>query len=321
MKTLFLFLGLVAAVALSSFQAARADVYPSKPITLIVPYAPGSGMDAMSRLIAQELGGRLKQTILIDNKAGANGTIGTAALMRATPDGYTLGMGNSGTLASSTVLMKAVPYDPVSHFTPIGQIGRFIFMLTVNSTVPANTLGELVAYSKSNPGALSYAIANNVGMAVMELLKASHGLQVTAVPYRSMPQAVTDMIVGRVSVLVVDRGPILPHLQSKAVRALMLTNAERSRLQPEVPSAREAGTDIDLISWVAMFAPAGTPTPIVGKVSEELRKVVDDAKMRDRLADAGFETISSSPEKVAQVLKDDLASWRKLAKEVGIEPQ
>ena len=132
--------GLLMTGAVMTGMAAKADVYPSKPITLIVPYAAGSGMDAMSRIIAQELGERLKQTLLIDNKAGANGTLGSAALVRAVPDGYTLGMGNSGTHASSPNLMKSVPYDPVKNFAPIGLIGSFIFMLTVHSSVPATSL-------------------------------------------------------------------------------------------------------------------------------------------------------------------------------------
>ena len=289
-----------------------------KPITLIVPYAPGSGMDAMSRVIAQELGTRLKQTILIDNRAGAGGTLGTAALTRAAPDGYTLGMGNSGTHGSSPYLLKSVTYDPIKQFDPIGRIGSFIFMLTVNSALPAKTLQELIDYSKAHPGQVTYAIANSVGMAVMELLKASHGLNVTPVPYRSMPQAVTDLIANRVSALVVDRGPILPHLQAGTVRALMLTNAERSRLQPDIPSAKEAGSDINLISWVAMFAPAGTPAGIINKVSAELRQVVDDPQMRDRLAAAGFETSSSTPETVAKVLKEDIERWQNLVKSAGI---
>jgi tripartite-type tricarboxylate transporter receptor subunit TctC len=311
---------LAALMALASVVA-HADEYPSKPITIIVPYAPGSGMDAMSRVIGQELGARLKQTVVIDNKAGANGTLGSAALTRAAPDGYTLGMGNSGTHASSPSLMKSVPYDPIKDFAPIGRIGSFIFMLTVNSSVPANTLQELVAYSKANPGKLSYAVANSVGMAVLELLKASHGLDVTAVPYRSMPQAVTDLIAGRVSILVVDRGPILPHLQSHAVRALMLTGGQRSRLQPDVPSAREAGTDIDIVSWVALFAPAGTPSNAITRIGGELRAVVNDPKVRDLLAPAGFETGSSGPEDVSEVVKADIARWKKLVADAGIELQ
>ena len=300
---------------------AQTDSYPAKPVTVIVPYAPGSGMDSMSRLIGQELGERLKQTVLIDNKAGAGGTIGTAALSRAAPDGYTLGMGNSGTHASSPNLLKSVAYDPMTGFMPIGRIGSFIFMLTVNSSVPVNSLQELVDYSKANPGKLSYAVANSVGMAVMELLKASHGLDVTAVPYRSMPQAVTDLIAGRVSVLVVDRGPILPHLESKTARALMLTSSTRSRLQPDVPSTQEAGANINIISWVGLFAPAGTPGSVIAKVSGELRKVVDDPKVRDRLAPAGFETSSSSPDELSEVIKSDFARWKKLVADAGIERQ
>jgi tripartite-type tricarboxylate transporter receptor subunit TctC len=312
---------LLTAGAVMTAMAANADVYPSKPITLIVPYAAGSGMDAMSRVIAQGLGERLKQTFLIDNKAGANGTLGSAALVRATPDGYTLGMGNSGTHASSPNLMKSVPYDPVKNFIPIGRIGSFIFMLTVHSSVPVDSLQELIAYSKANPGKLSYAVANSVGLAVLELLKAKFGFNATAVPYRSMPQAVTDLIAGRVSLLIVDRGPILPHMQARTVKALMMTTAERNRLQPEVPSAREAGTDININSWVAMFAPAGTPNDVIQKVGAELRNVVEDPKIRERLIPAGFDTRSGGPDDVAKLIQSDFATWKRIMAETGIQPQ
>jgi len=312
---------LVVAVLTAAAPAAHAQDYPSKPITIIVPYAPGSGMDSMSRVIAQELSERLKQPVVIDNKPGANGTLGAAALTRAAPDGYTLGMGNAGTHSSSPNLMKSVPYDPLTQFAPIGRIGSFVFMLTINSSVPVKSVPELIAYSKANPGKLSYAVANSVGLAVLEILKHSAGFDVTAVPYRSMPQAVTDLIPGRVSILVVDRGPILPHLQSHAVRALMLTSGQRSRLQPDVPSAREAGTDIDIVSWVALFAPAAAPSNVIARVSGELRPVVNDPKVMDLLAPAGFETGSSDPEEVSEVVKADIARWKKLVADAGIELQ
>jgi tripartite-type tricarboxylate transporter receptor subunit TctC len=312
---------LVVAVLTAAAPAAHAQDYPSKPITIIVPYAPGSGMDSMSRVIAQELSERLKQPVVIDNKPGANGTLGAAALTRAAPDGYTLGMGNAGTHSSSPNLMKSVPYDPLTQFAPIGHIGSFVFMLTINSSVPVKSVPELIAYSKANPGKLSYAVANSVGLAVLEILKHSAGFDVTAVPYRSMPQAVTDLIPGRVSILVVDRGPILPHLESGAARALMVTTSERSRLQPDVPSSREAGSDININSWVALFAPAGTSSDIVNRVSAELRKVVEDPAVRDRLSPMGFETRSSSPAQVAETVKVDLALWKQIVKDAGIEPQ
>jgi putative tricarboxylic transport membrane protein len=312
---------LVVAALTAAMPAAHAQDYPSKPITIIVPYAPGSGMDSMSRVIAQELSERLKQPVVIDNKPGANGTLGAAALTRAAPDGYTLGMGNAGTHASSPNLMKSVPYDPLTQFAPIGRIGSFVFMLTINSSVPAKSVPELIAYSKANPGKLSYAVANSVGLAVLEILKHSSGFAVTAVPYRSMPQAVTDLIPGRVSILVVDRGPILPHIESGAARALMVTTAERSRLQPDVPSSREADSDIDINSWVALFAPAGTSGDIVNRVSAELRKVVEDPAVGDRLSPMGFETRSSSPAQVAETVKVDLALWKQIVKDAGIEPQ
>jgi tripartite-type tricarboxylate transporter receptor subunit TctC len=311
---------LAAAVAVAG-PVAHADVYPSKPISIIVPYAAGSGTDAMARIVAQELGERLKQTVLIDNRAGANGALGTAALMRADPDGYTLGVGNSGTHGSTPLLLKSVPYDPIRHFAPVGRLGSFVFMLTVNASVPVNTLHDLLAYSKAHPGKLLYAIANANGTAVMELLKSGYGFNVTAVPYRSMPQAVSDLIVGRVSILVVDRAPILPHLQSNAVRPLMLTSAERSRLQPDVPSAREAGTDIDLVSWVALFAPAGTPNNVIDRLSIELRKVVEDPRVRERLITAGFETKAGGHDDVAEMLKADTARWKKIIADAGLTPQ
>jgi putative tricarboxylic transport membrane protein len=313
--------GLVVAALAAAIPATHAQDYPSKPVTIIVPYAPGSGMDSMSRVIGQGLSERLKQPVLIDNKPGANGTLGAAALTRASPDGYTLGMGNAGTHSSSPNLMKTVPYDPLTQFAPIGSIGSFVFMLVINSSVPAKSVHELIAYSKASPGKLSYAVANSVGLAAMEMLKHSAGFNVTAVPYRSMPQAVTDLIAGRVSILVVDRGPILPHLESGVARALMVTTAERSRLQPEVPSSREAGSDININSWVALFAPAGTSNDIVNRASAELRKVVEDPAVRDRLSPMGFETRASTPEQVAETVKVDLAHWRQIVKDTGIEPQ
>jgi tripartite-type tricarboxylate transporter receptor subunit TctC len=313
--------GLLLAGAAIAGTAAEADVYPGKPITLIVPYAAGSGMDAMSRIVAQALGDRLKQTMLIDNKAGANGTLGSSALARATPDGYTLGMGNSGTHASSPNLMKSVPYDPVANFAPIGRIGSFVFMLTVHSSVPATSLPELIAYSKANPGKLSYAVANSIGLSVPELLKSTLGFDATAVPYRSMPQAVTDLVAGRVSMLIVDRGPILPHLEAGTVRALMLTTAERSRLVPTVSSAREAGTDININSWVGMFAPVGVPNDIIERVSAELRKVVDDPPIRDQLEPAGFEAKSGGPDELAELVRSDVANWKRIVTKTGIQPQ
>jgi tripartite-type tricarboxylate transporter receptor subunit TctC len=312
----------IAGIAVAAIAGpASAQPYPSRPVTLITPFAAGSVTDATARAIAQHLQDALGQSFVVENRAGAGGLLAANAVARAAPDGHTLLITTNSTHSAAPGLFKSVPYDPIKDFAPIGRIGSFIFMLTVNSSVPANTLQELVAYSKANPGKLSYAVANSVGMAVLELLKASHGLDVTAVPYRSMPQAVTDLIAGRVSILVVDRGPILPHLQSHAVRALMLTGGQRSRLQPDVPSAREAGTDIDIVSWVALFAPAGTPSNAITRIGGELRAVVNDPKVRDLLAPEGFETGSSGPEDVSEVVKADIARWKKLVADAGIELQ
>jgi tripartite-type tricarboxylate transporter receptor subunit TctC len=314
--------GVLAAGAALASLAAHAQVYPSKPITIVVPYAPGSGMDAITRIVGQRLGEALKQPVVIEDKPGAIGTIGTASVARATPDGYTLVMGNTGTHAASKSMLKSLPYDPITDFVPVGRLGSFVFMVAINASIPAKTLQDLVVYAKANPGKLSYASANVTGQGVTELLKRSAGIDVVNVPYKSMPQAVTDLVAGRVSMLVVDRGPALPHLISHSIRALMVTTRERSRLLPDVPSAREAGVpELDLDSWVALFAPANTPKDIVNRLSGELRKIVDNPEVRNLLANAGFEAKTSTSEEVIELIKVDTSRWSTMLKAAGVEPQ
>jgi tripartite-type tricarboxylate transporter receptor subunit TctC len=303
-------------------STAQAEVYPSKPITIVVPYAAGSGMDAISRVVGQRLGEALKQTVIIEDKPGAIGTIGTAAVARAAPDGYTLAMGNTGTHAASRSMLKSLPYDSIKDFEPVGRVGSFVFMVAINSSIPATTLQELATYARANPGKLTYASANVTGQGVIELLKRATGVDAVNVPYKSMPQAVTDLVAGRVSMLVVDRGPALPHLMSHSIRAIMVTTRERSRLLPDVPSALEAGVpDLDLDSWVALFAPAHTPKDIVDRLGVELRKIVEDPGVQKILADAGFEARESSPETVTALIKADLVRWSTMLKAAGVEPQ
>lgn len=314
--------GLLAAGAALVSLTAHADDYPNKPITIIVPYAAGSGMDAITRIVGQRLSESLKQPVVIEDKLGAIGTIGTNAGARAAPDGYTLVMGNTGTHAASKSMLKSLPYDALKDFAPIGRLGSFVFMVAINASIPAKTVPELVAYAKANPGKLTYASANVTGQGVTELLKRSSGIDAVNVPYKSMPQAVTDLVAGRVSMLVVDRGPALPHLRSGTVRAIMVTTRERSRLLPDVPSAQEAGVpELDLDSWVALFAPAGTPKAVVDRLGAELRKIVENSEVRDLLANAGFEAKAGDPDAVTALIKSDMARWRSMLQAAGIEPQ
>ena len=302
--------------------AAHAQTFPSKPVTIVVPFAPGSGTDTISRLIGQHLSGALGQSVVIENKAGANGSIAASYVARSAPDGHTLLMATNSTHSANPFLMKTLPYDPVKDFVPVSRAGSYVFMLVVNSEVPAKSIQELVAYTKANPGKLSYASGNTTGIVAGETFKRWAGLDILHIPYKSTPPAINDLLGGRVSMMFIDLTTGLPHVKANALRALAITTKERSALLPELPSLHEAGvTNYDVTSWAGVFAPIGTPQPAVTRLNSELRTVIGSAEVKKRLADAGFEAFSSTPEELSAFVQAQLALWSKLIKDSGIEAQ
>src|SRR5215475_6321633 len=313
---------LIAVGALSLGLAAHADTYPSKPITIIVPFGPGSAPDTITRVVAQQLGVALKQSVVVEDRPGANGALSALYVARAAPDGYTLFMSTNSPHSAAPFLMKNIGYDPVKDFAPLSRVGSFTLMLVIHPDVPIKSVPELIAYAKANPGKLSFASGNTSGIIAGETLKACAGVNILHVPYKSVPQGLTDVLAGRVSMMFTDLTPGLPHVRSGALRALAVTRKARSRLLPDVPSLHEAGlTDFEVDSWAALFAPANTPPEIVTLLSTEIRKIIDDPAVKAQNARIGFEAFSSTPEELGEFVKVQLGKWSKMIKDAGIEPE
>ena len=219
-------------------------------------------------------------------------------------------------------MLKSIPYDPIKDFAPISRIGNLPFMLVIDPKIPAHTVPEFVAYAKANPGKLSYASSNTIGQVAGATLVRLAGLDLVPVPYKATPQAINDVMTGRVAMMFVDFAVGSPQAKAGNVRALAVTTKERSALLPDIPSMTEAGLPaLDLVPWNAMFAPAKTPEPIIGQLNRELRRIVDDPQIKARLAALGFDAFSSTPEELATFVRADLAKWTQWVKDAGIEPQ
>ncbi|HKA70812.1 MAG TPA: tripartite tricarboxylate transporter substrate binding protein [Xanthobacteraceae bacterium] len=313
---------LVAACLALASAAAQAQPYPNRPITLIVPFGAGSGTDAVSRIVAQHLSVALKQNIVVENRPGGNGAIAATYVARSAPDGYTLFMSTNSPHSAAPFLMKNIGYDPIRDFAPLSRVGSFTLMLVVHPDVPVKSVPELVAYARENPGKLSFASGNTSGIVAGETLKAWAGINILHVPYKSVPQALTDVLAGRVSMMFTDLTPGLPHVRSGALRALAITRKARSRLLPDVPSLHEAGiTDFEVDSWAGLFAPANTPPEILTQLNTEVRKIIDDPEVKAQIARIGFEAFSSTPEELGEFVKVQLGKWSKMIKDAGIEPE
>jgi len=313
---------LVAAAAVLLSAPLHADDYPSKPITLVAIFGPGSASDTICRIIAQRLGIALNGTVVVENRPGANGALAALYTARQPGDGYTLMMGTNSPLSAAPFMMKNVSYDPVKDFTPITRVGSFTLMLVVNQSVPVTNVKELIEYAKANPGKLSYASANTSGIVAGETLKHWAEIDMLHVPYKSAPPALQDIIAGRVSMMFTDLTTGLPGVQSGALRALAVTRVHRSSLFPELPTLDEAGvTGFDMDSWAGIVAPAHVPQPIVTRLNTELRKIIDSPEVKTQLGHVGFEAFASSPDEFSGFIKSQLGKWETMVKDAGIQPE
>ena len=313
---------LVAAGATLISPTLHADNYPSKPITLVAVFGPGSASDTICRVIAQPLSAALNESVIVENRPGANGALAAQYVARSAPDGYTLLMGTNSPLSAVPFMMKSPPYDAVKDFTPITRVGSFTLMLVVHPSIPAKNMKELIDYAKDNPGKLSFASANTSGIVAGETLKHWAEIDMLHVPYKSAPPALQDLIAGRVSMMFTDLTTGLPHVQSGALRALAVTRLHRSSLFPELPTMDEAGvTGFDMDSWAGIVAPAGTPPEIVTRLNTELRKIIDSPDIKKMLGRVGFEAFSSSPKEMEDTIKVQLGKWGKMVKDAGIHPE
>jgi tripartite-type tricarboxylate transporter receptor subunit TctC len=302
--------------------ALRADTYPSKPITLVSVFGPGSASDTICRILATPLGVVLRENVIVEDRPGANGALAALYVARAAPDGYTLLMGTNSPLSAAPFLMRNVSYDPVKDFTAVTRVGSFTLMLVINPGVPARTVKELIEYAKNNPGKLSFASANTSGIVAGETLKHWAEIDMLHVPYKSTPPAIQDVLAGRVSMMFADLTTGMPHVRSGALRALAVTRLKRSALFPDLPTLDEAGvTGFDMDSWAGIVAPAGTPPAIVTQLNTELRKIIDSPVIKSSLGNVGFEAFSSSPGEFADYVKVELGRWGKMVRDAGIQPE
>jgi len=296
--------------------------YPNRTITLVLPFAAGSGTDTTTRIISQHLGVALGVGIVIDNKPGANGMIAATYVARAAPDGYTLFVTTNTTHSANPFLLKTLTYDPVKDFAPIARTGDLPFMLVINLDLPVKNVAELVAYGKANPGKLTYASGSSSSIVSGATFAHNAGIDLLHVPYKSSPPALNDVIGGRISMIFIDVLTGLPHVKGNALRALAVTTKERSPLVPELPTMQEAGVpDFDISSWQGYFAPANTPKEIVTRLNAEIRKIVEKPEIKAQLATLGMDAFSSTPEQLGTFVDEQLVLWERLIKNAGIEKQ
>ena len=317
-----LFAAVAALGSLAAASEATAQGYPNKSITIIVPFAAGSATDTVTRVVGHQLGINLKQTVVIENRPGANGALAALYVARSAPDGYTLFMSTNSPHSAVPYLMKTVAYDVLKDFAAITRMGSYTLMLVTHPSVPANSVKELIAYAKANPGKLSYASGNTSGVVAGATLRHWAQIDLLHVPYKSAPPAIQDLLAGRVSMMFNDFTTSLPHVQAKTMRALAVTRIQRSALFPELPTMDEAGvTGFDMDSWAGIFAPANTPAAIITQLNTELRKIIDSAETKQKLRAAGFEAFSSSPQELETFVKVQLDKWGKMIKDAGIQPE
>ena len=313
---------LAMALAVAASPVAAQDAYPSKPIALVIPFAPGSGTDNVGRIVAQRLSERLKQPVVVENRAGANGQIAAEHVAKSKPDGYTLFMTTNTSHSANPSLYKSLRYDPIKDFTPIVRTGELGFAVLVNNELPVKTMRELVDYAKANPGKLSYATPNSTSLVASETLKSQAQLQIVGIPYKSSPQALTDLIGNQIQVYLVDFGSGMAMMKANRVRPIAVTPARGSKILADVPPVAKSLPGFDLTSWNGIFAPAGTPKDVVEKISAEVNAVLADKEVQDKLAATGFEVWpSKNPEEFAQSVRDQLALWSRLNKAAGIQPE
>ena len=307
-------------LALTTLASAQAP-YPNRNITLVLPFAAGSGTDTTTRLIGKELGVALGVNTVIDNKAGANGSIAASYVARSAPDGYTLFVTTNTTHSANPYLLKTMSYDPVKDFTPIARTGDLPFMLVINPEIPANSVAELIALAKKDPGKFSYASGSSSAIVSGATFARLAGIDLLHVPYKSSPPALTDVIAGRVSMMFVDVPTGLPHVNGKVLKALAVTTKKRSALLPELPTMDDTVKGFDITSWQGYLGPANMPKDIVVKLNAEIRKIVERPDIKSQLAERGMEAFSGTPEEFDAFLKEQLVLWEKLIGDAGIEKQ
>ena len=313
---------ILAVVAVAFTTAALAQPYPSKPVKLVAPSTPGDAPDVIARLVADKLSTALGQQVVVENRPGAGGVVGSDYVAKSAPDGYTLIMGNAGSHGINAAVYTKLPYDIQRDFAPVSQVAVAPNVMVINPSVPANTVAEFIAYAKANPGKFSYASGGNGSSAhmSMELFKSMSGIDLQHVPYKGSSPALTDVVSGQVVAFIGNMPPTVPLIKAGKLRALAVTTKSRSALMPELPTITEAGLPgFETVAWFGVLAPAGTPPDVVNRLSAEIAKIAKSPEIRERLVAMGAEPVGSTPEEFKAVIDRDIAKWKPLAQKVGIK--
>ncbi len=301
-------------------SALAQNAYPTKPLRLIVPFAPGGGTDIVARLLAQKLTESFKQTVIVDNRAGGGGTMGAETTVRATPDGYTTII-MSGSYATNAAMYK-LPYDPVNDVVPMGLIGDTAFIIALHPGVPIKNVGELVAFAKAKPGALNYGSSGTGGIAHLsgELFDMLAGTKMTHIAYKGTGPALNDLLGGQIQLIFGSAPATIPLVRANRLRAIAVTTTKRSAALPDLPTVAEAGVPgYEVVLWYGVLGPKGLPKNIVARWNAEIRKATKLPDLKERLISEGFDIDDSPPEVFQAMLKRDVAKWIKVVKEAKVK--
>ena len=303
--------------------AVQGQNFPTKPIKAIIPFAPGSATDQIGRAFAQKMSDILGQAVVVENKAGVNGMLGADAVAKATPDGYTILIGTNSTNAALKSLMKKLPYDQDTAFAPVAYMGSVPLIVAVNNDVPVRNLRELTELARAKPTMLTYASASTSQRVSTEMLSSMAGIQMTYVPYKSGPAAMTDLIAGQVNLFTADFAVMLPQVKGGKVRGLAVTSSQRSKAVPDLPTVNEALglKDYELIAFFAIYAPAGTPADAIQKLNRAANAAAVDKDLLERFSALGFETAPASPDALGQRTAAETIKWAKAIREAKIETE
>lgn len=319
-KRTLLLAALGSAFALTAAHA-QSD-FPNKPVTIVVPGAPGGGGDFTARLLADELGKLLGKPVVVENRAGAGGNIAATYVARAQPDGYSLLLAYSGTHVINPALFNNLQWDPIKSFTPVAMLITSPQVIVVSNSLPVKTLGELVTYAKANPGKINYATSGNGSVQHIgsELLAMRTGTRMVHVPYKGAGAAMTDVLSGQVQLMITTPPAVVSHIRAGSLRALAIAGKDRAPMLPDLPTTSQAGVkDVELDAWFALYAPAGTPAPVVNRLVAEIEKVVKGAEFKRRAAEAGTTAAFMGPAELDKFTRAELTQWSGVIKNLNIK--
>jgi tripartite-type tricarboxylate transporter receptor subunit TctC len=315
-------LALLLAFSALALPGPAAAQFPAKSLRVVVPFPAGSATDTITRILSASVSQSVGQPIVVENKAGADGAIAATEVAKAPPDGYTMLMATNSPMSAVPAMRKSPPYDPVADFTPITDVGRYTFFVVVHPSVPARTLGELIAHAKANPGKVNYATGNTTGIVSTAFFAAQAQIELQHVPYKGEPQAIIDLVAGRVQLLFASSSTSVPQVREGKLRALVTTLPRRSSLLPDVPTIAEAGMpQFSVTSWAGLFGPARMPRDVTERLNKEFVAAMGRPEVQAAMEKQAFALSPSSPEQLAGFVREQMESYRRILRAAGIQPE